>query len=264
MLEALDLHRRYRHRRVHALGGVSLAVRKGGRLGIVGPSGSGKSTLARCLVGLERPDAGEIRLDGRRLGRRGAEPRRHWVRRVQMIWQEPRAALSPFVDVGTTIGEPLENFATVSRAERADRVAALMEAVGLSPGLMVRRPAGLSGGQCQRVVIARALAATPDYLVCDEPLSALDCTTQAQILDLLDRLTAELGLAVILISHDLAVLRGFVEEVAVLADGRIVERGPAAILDHPQHPVTRALKAAELVPELGPPATGTNPPRPAG
>lgn len=256
MLEARDLRRCFRHRGVRALDGVSLTLARGECLGIVGPSGSGKSTLARCLVGLERLDAGEILLDGERLAPARWARRRDWARRVQLIWQDPRAALSPYVDVATAIGEPLANFFRVSPDARAARVAALMDCVGLPTAVLSRRPAGLSGGQCQRVVIARALAVEPDFLICDEPLSALDCTTQAQILDLVERLMRELRLTVIFISHDLAAVRSLATSVAVMAGGRIVERGPVGILDHPRHPVTQALQGAELAAEFGPESAG--------
>lgn len=246
VLEARDLHRCFDHRRVRALDGVSLEVARGECLGILGPSGAGKSTLARCLVGLERLDSGEVRLDGQVLKRGRLALRRHWAKHVQMVWQDPFAALSPFVDAAATIGEALENFSGLSPGARDSRVEELMNLVGLSKELSRRRPAGLSGGQCQRIVIARALAVEPDYLICDEPLSALDCTTRVQILDLIDRLIQKFGVAVIFISHDLAAVRSLATSVAVMARGRIVEHGPVTILDRPSHPVTQALRAAEL------------------
>jgi ABC-type glutathione transport system ATPase component len=246
VLEVRNLRRRFRRHRVRALDGVSISLAKGECLGVVGPSGSGKSTLARCLVGLERPDSGEITLDGAALGNAGRAHRRDWARRVQMVWQDPRAALSPYVDVAAAVGEALEGFSGLCQAARDARIASLMGRVGLAPEILGRRPPGLSGGQCQRIVIARALAVEPDLLICDEPLSALDCTTQAQILDLVEGLIRELGLTVIFISHDLAAVRTLATSVAVMAQGQIVERGPIAILDRPSHPVTRALLAAEF------------------
>ncbi|MFE7895790.1 dipeptide ABC transporter ATP-binding protein [Streptomyces sp. NPDC057412] len=226
-----------------AVDGVSLTVRRGETLGVVGESGSGKTTLGRMLVGLLEPTAGEVRHDGHT--RVGVDPA------VQMIFQDPVSSLNPRRSVGESIADPLR-----ARGERDEtriraRVRELLERVGLEAGHHDRYPHEFSGGQRQRVGIARALAADPRVIVCDEPVSALDVTTQAQVVALLAELQRELGLALVFIAHDLAVVRQVSDRVAVMRRGRIVEQGPAdQVYDHPRDPYTGQLLAA--VPALDP------------
>ncbi|WP_349307647.1 ABC transporter ATP-binding protein [Streptomyces sp. KAU_LT] len=226
-----------------AVDGVSLTVRRGETLGVVGESGSGKTTLGRMLVGLLEPTAGEVRHDGHT--RVGVDPA------VQMVFQDPVSSLNPRRSVGESIADPLR-----ARGERDEtriraRVRELLERVGLEAAHHDRYPHEFSGGQRQRVGIARALAADPRVIVCDEPVSALDVTTQAQVVALLAELQRELGLALVFIAHDLAVVRQVSDRVAVMRRGRIVEQGPAdQVYDHPQDPYTGQLLAA--VPALDP------------
>ncbi|MEU0542306.1 ABC transporter ATP-binding protein [Nocardia sp. NPDC005978] len=222
---------------------ASFTLRPGEALGVVGESGSGKSTLARLALAHLAPDSGEVLLDGApwsRLRERERRPHRH---RIQLIDQDPVSAFDPRHAVATIIGEALPR--TWSRAARSERVDELLTDVGLAHTLRDARPARLSGGQRQRVAIARALAAAPDLIVADEPVSALDITIQAQILDLFDRVRRDSGAALLLISHDLAVVRRLCRRVAIVQDGRIVEIGDtAAVFAHPQHAYTRQLLAA--------------------
>ncbi|MGW4124173.1 dipeptide ABC transporter ATP-binding protein [Nocardia sp. NPDC004711] len=226
-----------------ALESVSFTLRPGEALGVVGESGSGKSTLARLALAHLTPDSGEILLDGEpwsRLRERERRPRRH---RVQLIDQDPLSAFDPRYSVAAIIGEALHRIG--SRAARSERVDELLAEVGLPRALRDARPARLSGGQRQRVAIARALAAAPDLLVADEPVSALDITIQAQILDLFDRVRRERGAALLFISHDLAVVRRLCPRIAVIQHGRIVEIGDtAAVFADPRREYTRRLLAA--------------------
>ncbi|SDL17625.1 ATP-binding cassette domain-containing protein [Microbacterium azadirachtae] len=211
---------------------VAFSLRHGRTLGIVGESGSGKTTLARILIGVEHADDGVIAWAG------GTRPR------IQLVHQNPLGAFDPRWTIGRSLREALAA-GGVPRTMRRERVAALLREVDLDPGLAARRPAELSGGQRQRAAIARALAADPEVLVLDEPVSALDATVRARILALLDRLQRERGLTMVLISHDLAVVAAAAEDVLVMQDGAIVEQGPsAAVLRDPQHPFTRELVAA--------------------
>ncbi|QIS46315.1 ABC transporter ATP-binding protein [Clavibacter capsici] len=233
-----------------AVDDVSLEVRRGRTLGLVGGSGSGKTTVARLLLALEQPDAGEVTLDGEAWSGIPERARRSRRPRVGAVYQDPLASFDPRWTVDRILRDALA-VAGRSGAEAVDSPATLLAQVGLDPALLPRRPARLSGGQRQRVAIARALAARPDVLICDEPVSALDIAVQAQVLDLLDELQRRLGLGLLLISHDLGVVGHMSDEVAVMSDGRIVERGSAAdVLARPAHPVTRALLAA--VPRLDP------------
>ncbi|WP_051812341.1 dipeptide ABC transporter ATP-binding protein [Streptomyces sp. NRRL S-340] len=245
VLEASGLRREFgRGRRaLAAVDGVSLTVRRGETLGVVGESGSGKTTLGRMLVGLLEPTAGEVRFEGRAGG--GVNPA------VQMVFQDPVSSLNPRRSVGESVADPLR-----ARGERDEqrirrRVGELLERVGLDGAHHDRYPHEFSGGQRQRVGIARALAADPRVIVCDEPVSALDVTTQAQVVALLGELQRDLGIALVFIAHDLAVVRQVSDRVAVMRRGRIVEEGPAGeVYDAPRDPYTRQLLAA--VPALDP------------
>ncbi|MER5712529.1 ABC transporter ATP-binding protein [Streptomyces sp. NPDC002122] len=228
-----------------ALDGVSLTLAAGETLGIVGESGSGKSTLARVLAHAHPADGGRILLDGRDVTRPGRAELHAVRRRVQMVFQDPYASLNPRMTVGEIVAEPLRAFGTVPPGERAERVAELLRLVGLDPAAAGRHPRSFSGGQRQRVGIARALAPEPAVLICDEPVSALDVSVQAQIVGLLTDLQRHLGLALVFIAHDLAVVRQVSHRIAVMHEGRIVETGAAdELCEHPRDPYTRALLAA--------------------
>jgi len=229
---------------VRAVADASIAIPRGGALGVVGESGSGKSTLARMIVGLEQADAGDIRVDGRE---RTAAPRTRaerlaHARSVQMVFQDPYLSLDPRVTAGRAVEDALRLHAKLSTADARARVLDLLEQVGLDARHANARPKTLSGGQRQRVAIARALAVEPDLLVMDEATSALDVSVQAQVLDLVARIRRERGLTVLFISHDLAVVRRVCDETVVMQHGEIVERGRTAeLLDAPRHPYTRLL-----------------------
>jgi oligopeptide transport system ATP-binding protein len=251
VLQAEDLARTYtvgpllRRGLVSAVDGVSLELRRGEVLGIVGESGCGKSTLARMLVGLERPDRGRLLYRGQDVtaGRR----RDRWLLRdgVQMIFQDPYASLDPRMTVRDIVAEPLAANGSGTRAGRRDRVAELLGLVGLAPDMMNRYPHQFSGGQRQRIGIARALALDPDVLICDEPVSALDVSVQAQVINLLADLRRRLGVAMIFIAHDLSVVRHVADRLAVMYLGRIAEIGrTTTIYDRPAHPYTQALLSA--------------------
>ncbi|MGW1118179.1 ABC transporter ATP-binding protein [Streptomyces tanashiensis] len=247
VLTAESLSKTYgsRRRRFTALDGVSLTLAAGETLGIVGESGSGKSTLARVLAHAHPADGGRILLDGRDVTRPGRAELHAVRRRVQMVFQDPYASLNPRMTVGEIVAEPLRAFAIGAPGERADRVAELLRLVGLDPAAADRHPRSFSGGQRQRIGIARALAPEPDVLICDEPVSALDVSVQAQIVGLLTDLQRDLGLALVFIAHDLAVVRQVSHRIAVMHDGRIVETGGAdELCEHPRDPYTRALLAA--------------------
>ncbi|MFG2970055.1 dipeptide ABC transporter ATP-binding protein [Streptomyces sp. NPDC048288] len=247
VLEATGLRREFGRgkRAVTAVDDVSLTVRRGETLGVVGESGSGKTTLGRMLVGLLEPTAGEVRYDGH--ARVGVNPA------VQMVFQDPVSSLNPRRSVGESIADPLRARGEHDEGRIRERVTELLERVGLEGAHYDRYPHEFSGGQRQRVGIARALAADPRVIVCDEPVSALDVTTQAQVVALLGELQRELGLALVFVAHDLAVVRQVSDRVAVMRRGRIVESGPAdEVYDHAQDPYTRQLLAA--VPALDPEA----------
>jgi oligopeptide/dipeptide ABC transporter ATP-binding protein len=234
---------------VRSVDGVSLRIARGESLGLVGESGCGKSTLARCVLGLDPLSAGEVRFDGRELS---AWPERELRRRIQMIFQDPYSSLNPRMRVGDAVREPLDIHAVGDGAERAAKVADLLRLVGLSEELAARYPHQLSGGQRQRVAVARALALTPALVVCDEPVSALDVSVQAQVLLLLQDLRERLGLTYLFISHDLAVVGQVCDRIAVMYLGRVVEVAPAlALIGAPLHPYSRALLSAVPVPDPG-------------
>ncbi|GAA4070471.1 ABC transporter ATP-binding protein [Streptomyces shaanxiensis] len=239
VLEATGLRREFgRGKRVFAaVDDVSLTIHRGETLGIVGESGSGKTTLGRMLVGLLEPTAGEARHDGH--ARVGVNPA------VQMVFQDPVSSLNPRRSVGESIADPLRARGERDEEHIRERVRELLERVGLEAAHYDRYPHEFSGGQRQRVGIARALAADPRLIVCDEPVSALDVTTQAQVVALLGELQRELGLALVFVAHDLAVVRQVSDRVAVMRRGRIVEEGPAdEVYDNPQDPYTKQLLAA--------------------
>ena len=225
---------------------VSLKVEKGQTLGLVGESGSGKTTLGRLMLGLLKPTRGAVRYDGKDLAALPAEQLRALRRHFQMVFQDPLAALNPRVSVRDAVREPLEIHAPgLARAEQDAQTAAMLERVGLPVALHGRMPTALSGGQRQRAVIARALVAGPSLVVADEPVSALDVSVQAQVVNLLADLKAERGLAMLFISHDLGVVGHLADAVAVLYLGRVVEQAPkTSLFAQPRHPYTQALLSA--------------------
>ena len=230
---------------VRAVDGVSLAVPRGSVLAVVGESGCGKSTLGRLALRLIEPDAGAIRFEGEDLRSLSSAALRARRRDMQLIFQDPFASLDPRMTVEDAVAEPLRLHRIVPRGGERARVAELLSRVGLRPELARRWPHEFSGGQRQRIAIARALAANPKLIVGDEPVSALDVSVQAQVVNLLQDLIAEFGLTFVLISHDLGVVRHVADRVAVMYLGRIAEEGPAEeVFGAPRHPYTRALLAA--------------------
>jgi len=262
LLEAVGLARTYaasggafrrRGRPIHAVRDVSFRIERGETLALVGESGCGKSTTARLALGLEEPDRGTVRFGGRDLSSLAGAGLRAFRRRAQMVFQDPVGSLNHRLRVGDALREPLRVHGIVPRGEESGRVAGLLRRVGLDPGDARRYPHEFSGGQRQRIGIARALSVEPDLVVADEPVSALDVSVQAQILNLLADLQRDLGLTYLFIAHDLAVVRHVADRVAVMYLGRIVETGPAdELFERPLHPYTRALLGAVPRPRPGP------------
>ena len=238
-----------RSSKLHAVTAVSFTVAPAGTLAIVGETGSGKTTVARIVVGLETATSGRVTADGVALSAQPrADERRRRARMMQMVFQNPVMSLDPHQSIGAAIGEVVSFHGLGTSNDGASRVDELLAAVGLDVRLASSRPQELSGGQCQRAAIARALAAEPELLVLDEPVSALDVSTQAQILNLLADLKSQFGLSLLVISHDLALVRQLADDVVVMCQGEMVESGTVdEILSHPQNPYTQRLVGA--VPE---------------
>jgi len=276
LLEVRDLVKHYRARAmlgrssppVRAVDGVSLTLGRGQTLGLVGESGCGKTTVGRTIIRLQEPTSGRALLDGTDIFALGPDALRAFRRRVQMIFQDPYGSLNPRMTVGDAIAEGMDIHHIGTRPQRRGRVATLLEEVGLDASYASRYPHEFSGGQRQRIGIARALAVEPELIICDEPVSSLDVSVQAQVLNLLSDLQRARRLSYLFIAHDLAVVRQVADRIAVMYLGRIVETGAAdRVLSSPRHPYTVALRSA--VPEASmAPATGRivlsgDPPSPA-
>ena len=260
LLKVRDLRKRFAVRggilsrtvdQVHAVDGVSFEIGKGETLGLVGESGCGKSTTGRCILRLIEPSSGEVWFQGNDVTRMGGDQLRSLRRDMQIIFQDPYASLNPRLKVGAIVGEALtiHKLASTPKAME-DRVVQLLETVGLQPDHMHRFPHEFSGGQRQRIGIARALAVEPKLIVCDEPVSALDVSIQAQVINLLEDLQEEFGLTYLFIAHDLSVVEHISTRVAVMYLGRVVEIAPSRELyDNPLHPYTEALLSAVPIPD---------------
>jgi oligopeptide transport system ATP-binding protein len=235
---------------VRAVDGVSFSIRRGETLGLVGESGCGKSTTGRALLQLYKPTSGEVLFDGQDLTKLKSEQMRRMRRRLQMIFQDPYASLNPRMTVGSIVGEPLEIHGLAKGKQKQQKVEELLRVVGLNPYFANRYPHEFSGGQRQRIGIARALAVNPAFIVCDEPISALDVSIQAQIINLLEELQDEFGLTYLFIAHDLSVVRHISDRIAVMYLGKIVELADRNDLyENPLHPYTKALLSAIPIPD---------------
>ena len=235
---------------VHAVDGVSFEVQAGETLCVVGESGCGKSTLAKLILRLIEPSGGHIIIEGKDVTTLSPEAMRSFRQRVQMVFQDPYSSLNPRLSAEDIVTEPIENFQRLSAAARRGHAVALLERVGLRGDVLTRLPFEFSGGQRQRLGIARALSLRPSLIIADEPVSALDVSVQAQVLLLLKDLQAKRGLAFVFVSHDLGVIRWFCARVAVMYLGRIVEQGPVArVFATPRHPYTRMLRDASPIPD---------------
>jgi len=233
---------------VHALDGIDFTLDPNGSIGVVGESGSGKTTLARCMMSLYRPTGGDVKVQGQSIYRRWG--RRQLLRNVQMVFQDPGGSLNPRFSAERSIIEPLIHLARMPRGDRSAAAHALFELVGIRSSDIRKLPHQFSGGQQQRIAIARAIAPRPEILILDEPTSALDLSLQAQVIALLMQLREELGLAYVLITHDLSVVRQLCDQLLVMYLGKPVELGPTAqVLDHPSHPYSKALIGSVLVPD---------------
>jgi oligopeptide/dipeptide ABC transporter ATP-binding protein len=236
--------------RVRAVDDISFQIHKGETFGLVGESGCGKSTTGRAVIRLRNPTDGKVLFDGKDLMSLSRKDLRKMRRRMQIIFQDPYSSLNPRMTVGSIISEPLETHNLVSGKARIDRVKELLALVGLNPNYTNRYPHEFSGGQRQRIGVARALAVEPEFIVCDEPISALDVSIQAQVLNLLVELREKFGLTYLFIAHDLSVVRHISDRVGVMYLGKLVEVGPpAAIYETPGHPYTRALLSAVPIPD---------------
>ncbi len=254
LLDIVDLVKEFPMRAgsVRAVDGVSFSIGRGRIVGLVGESGSGKTTVGRSLLRLVEPSGGQAMFDGVDLFSLPAQRMRAYRRRLQMVFQDPFSSLNPRLRVGDIIGEAIDTHRLATGAARRDRIADLLTQVGLSPDHVRRFPHEFSGGQRQRIGIARALAVEPECIVADEPVSALDVSVQAQIINLIQDLQVQRGLSVLFISHDLSVVEYLCDDVVVMYLGRVMERGPSAqVYAAPRHPYTRALLSASPVPDPG-------------
>jgi oligopeptide transport system ATP-binding protein len=235
---------------VHAVDGISFAIRQGETFGLVGESGCGKSTAGRTILQLYRPTSGEVIFEGKNLAALKGEELRRMRRQLQMIFQDPYASLNPRMSIREIVSEPLIVHDITKGKETEDRVNHLLDTVRLNPGFAARYPHEFSGGQRQRIGIARALALNPDFIVCDEPISALDVSIQAQVINLLEDLQEKLGLTYLFIAHDLSMVRHISQRVAVMYLGILAELAERdELYDHPLHPYTQALLSAVPVPD---------------
>jgi oligopeptide transport system ATP-binding protein len=235
---------------IKAVDGITFGIQKGETLGLVGESGCGKSTTGRTVLQLYRPTSGEVFFEDENLVEMKGEQLRRQRRKMQMIFQDPYASLNPRMTVGSIVGEPLEVHNVASGRERQERVQELLEMVGLNPYFINRYPHEFSGGQRQRIGVARALALNPSFIVCDEPISALDVSIQAQVVNLLEDLQEQLGLTYLFIAHDLSMVRHISDRIAVMYLGKIVELTDRdALYADPQHPYTEALLSAVPIPD---------------
>jgi oligopeptide/dipeptide ABC transporter ATP-binding protein len=249
-LREVSVGYRSRHGEVLAVNGVNLDVERGRTVGLVGESGSGKSSLGNAIVGLVPVSGGSIEFDGADITNTSHAERRLLARRIQVVFQDPFGSMNPTRTVGDTLGESLRFNLGLDGAAVQQRVQAALADVGMSESVLTRYPSQFSGGQRQRIAIARAIAVEPDFIVCDEPVSALDLSVQAQVLNVLAELRTRRQLSYLFVSHDLSVVRYLSDEIAVMFAGRIVERGAAeAVADTPRHPYTRALVASAPVPD---------------
>jgi oligopeptide transport system ATP-binding protein len=260
LLKVTDLHKHFPVKKgvliehavdeVRAVDGVSFELEAGRTLGLVGESGSGKSTTGYCVLQLLKPTSGSIRFFGKELTELGRRELRRMRREMQIVFQDPHSSLDPRMTVGNIVAEPLQVHGLGTRRVRRRTVQELLEVVGFNPSYTNRYPHEFSGGQRQRIGIARALALNPKLIVCDEPVSALDVSIQAQILNLLKDLQRDFGLSYLFIAHDLAVVRAVSDDIAVMEKGRLVEIGPAdRVYTRPEHDYTKALLAAVPVPD---------------